>query len=380
MIKKPLQYLVLSDIHLYHPNTTTLEIINHIDAFFGHYKPGSDFTRLDIIFIAGDLFDSLADFSNNDTHLVNLWLSCLIRFCSTYDIKLRVLEGTPSHDWRQSKIIEVIIQVMQLSIDYKYVDTLFIEVIEDINLSILYIPDEWTTSAEITQYQVTQLMKERSLQQVDIAMIHGMFGYQVEHIPNKKHCHSEAYYLSIVKYIISVGHIHTHTRYDRIVAQGSFDRLRHNEEEPKGAVLISLDPNGTCSAVFIENILAKRYVTITFKSLDIDKCSPKLDKLIRSLPKDSYVRIKAAKEHPFFVGLDQLKACYIDYNLSRIAFDKEDRTQRYLNTEVLPMDYQPMSITEANIDDLLWQQIDCKYQLTSKERDLLLNLLGEAHG
>lgn len=380
MIKKSLQYLVLSDIHLYHPNTTTREIIDHIDIFFGHYQPGSDYTRLDIIFIAGDLFDSLADFSNNDTHLVNVWLSQFIRFCSTYNIKLRVLEGTPSHDWRQSKIIEVIIQVMKATIDYKYIDVLHIEMIEEFNLSILYVPDEWTPSADMTQTQVKQLLKDNHLNGVDIAIMHGMFHHQVEHIPNKKHCHDEIFYLQHVKYAISIGHIHTHTRYDRIVAQGSFDRLRHNEEEPKGAVLIQLDPNGVFEAFFIENKLAKRYVTITFKSMDIDKCSPKLDKLIRSLPAGSFVRIKASKEHPFFVGLDQLKQCYLDYHISRIAFDKEDPIQQYLHTETLPMDYQPMSITQANIDDLLWQQIDAKYTLTVNERALLQTLLEAAHG
>lgn len=380
MIKKALQYLVVSDVHLYHPHTSTAEIIHHLDVFFEHYRPTSRYTQLDMIVIAGDLFDNLADFSSNETHLVNLWVSQLVRFCSTYNIVLRVLEGTPSHDWRQSKIIEVIIEVMKAPIDYKYIDVLHIERIEAFNLTVLYIPDEWTPDALTTQQHVDQLFKEHRLSQVDIGIFHGMFPYQVEHIPNKKHCHDEQYYLNKVQYVISIGHIHTHSRYDRIIAQGSFDRLRHNEEEPKGAVVITLDPNGTYEAVFVENKLAKRYVTVTFKSMDIDKCSTKLDKLIKTLPPDSYIRIKAYKEHPFYVGLDQLKQCYIDYTFSRIAFDKEDRTQQLLHTEVLPMEYQPMSITQANLDELLWQQIDSKYTLTHAERALMHTLLEAAHG
>lgn len=375
MIKKPLQYLVISDVHLYHPKTTTYEIIDHLDNFFQYYKPGTDFTNIDILFIAGDLFDGLTDFSNRDSHLVNLWLSRLLTFCSTFNIKLRVLEGTPSHDWHQSKIIDIIIKVMSINIDYKYIDVLCIEHIEDLGLSILYLPDEWTTSAAITQDQVQKLLNEEGISQVDIAIMHGMFTYQLVNVPNQKHCHSESYYLSIVKYVISIGHIHTHSVYERIIAQGSFDRLRHGEEEPKGAVLISLYPDGSYKYLFIQNKLAKIYKTIVFRSNDLQESSDRLVKILKKLPDESHIRIKASKDHPFFVGLDTLKSQYINFNFTRLAIGKEDVQQQYLNTEILPIDYEPLALTEDNLVMLLWQQIDSKYVLTEFEKNELKSIL-----
>lgn len=379
MIKKPLRYLVLSDVHFYHTKTSTREIIQHLDNFFQYYQPGTDFTQLDILFIAGDLFDGLADFSSYDTHMVNLWLSRLITFCSTNSIKLRVLEGTPSHDWHQSKIIDIIIEVMSIKIDYKYIDILSIEYMEDIGLSILYLPDEWTSSAELTHQQVEQLLISEKLQEVDIAIMHGMFSYQLHNVANQRHCHCEAYYLSIVKYIISIGHIHTYSVYERIIAQGSFDRLRHGEEEAKGAVMVTIDPSGSYDHIFIQNKLAKSYVTITFRSLDVDKSNAKLEKILRKLQDDSYVRIKASKEHPFFVGLDSLKAHYPNFNITRMALEKEDVLQQYLTTEILPIDYEPLALTQDNLVILLKQQINAKYVLTSDEVMLLDSILENVH-
>jgi DNA repair exonuclease SbcCD nuclease subunit len=70
-----LKYLVLSDIHLGSKNNTTAEIINNLDIFFKNYTQDGEFSELDIIFIAGDLFDRLLDM--NDQTLVRQIFSLL---------------------------------------------------------------------------------------------------------------------------------------------------------------------------------------------------------------------------------------------------------------------------------------------------------------
>ena len=42
--------------------------------------------------------------------------------------------------------------------------------------------------------------------------------------------------------------------FERILAQGSFDRLAHNEEEDKGGIVVTIDKvNGNHSYRFIKN-------------------------------------------------------------------------------------------------------------------------------
>ena len=89
------KYLVFSDVHLGHPRTTTEEIIDHLNAFFNDF---TNFTDLDAIFIAGDLFDRLLDNHSDEYHRIVIWCAKLLQFCVKHNIKLRVLEGTPSHD------------------------------------------------------------------------------------------------------------------------------------------------------------------------------------------------------------------------------------------------------------------------------------------
>ena len=156
MNKQLIKYLVISDIHLGHNINRTEYIVNNLrDYIFKNKK----FKDLDIIFIAGDIFDRLLNPSSNDMIVSCVWLTELVKFCKERKIKLRILEGTPSHDWKQAKLISNIIEKLNIEIDYKYVDTLFIEDMEDLGLSILYIPDEYKHKATDTFKDVKKLMK-----------------------------------------------------------------------------------------------------------------------------------------------------------------------------------------------------------------------------
>lgn len=177
-MNKDIKYLVISDIHLGNERNTTKEIIANLDTYFDNYNPTSQFADLDILFIAGDLYDKLLDFSSDDIHEITLWLSRVVKFCSRNSIKLRILEGTPSHDWQQSRIIETLDSLLTVKTDIRYISTIHIEYLKDLGIHILYVPDEATSSAELTFTIVKKLMAELKIEQVDIAIMHGMFDYQ----------------------------------------------------------------------------------------------------------------------------------------------------------------------------------------------------------
>jgi len=372
MITKDLKYLVLSDIHFGHRKVKTSEIISNLTKYFDDFSINSQFSNLDIIFIAGDLFDSLLDFASIDVHEIIIWLSRLFNFCNRFDIVLRILEGTPSHDWGQSKIADTILKTGTIPIYFRYIDTLSIEFLEDLQLHILYLPDEWTADAVTTFKQVKQLLKDNNLEQVDITIMHGGFKYQMPYSPNSTQTHNEDDYLSITKYFINVGHIHSFSTYDRILAQGSFTRLAHGEEEAKGGIVCYLSKSGESSFNFIENKEARIFKTIELKSLDIDRSLETIVKVLSKLPDNSYIRIKAKMEHPIFIGFEELKIKFPMFYFSKVNFDEPIVKDVSVNFE---NDYTPITITKTNIVPLLIDEINKKHMLDSAKLIILSNVL-----
>lgn len=374
---KDISYLCLSDIHLGNTRNKTTEILNNLNTFFDDFKSNSQFTELDIIFLAGDLFDTLLDFNSSDIHEITLWLNRLIVFCNRFKIKLRILEGTPSHDWKQSKIINTIKDISSDTYDVKYIDGVHIEHLKDLELHILYIQDELTDSALNTYKQVRELLEQQQLEKVDIAIMHGMFNYQVKGAINNVQKHNEEDYLSIVNYFINIGHVHTFSTYERIIANGSFDRLSHGEEEPKGAVVCRII-NNEISYSFIENKKAKIFKTIDINTKDLDKALNKLDKSIRDLPNNSFVRIKASKTHPIYNSMNEFKIRYPFFTFSKLSKEDEKEDYDLINNSIdINIEYKPISITSNNVISLLTDRIKSKYDLTINEQILLNHILQE---
>jgi DNA repair exonuclease SbcCD nuclease subunit len=371
-----LRYLVLSDVHLGSKNNPTEEIIANLDTFFEDYSPKSEHCKLDIIFIAGDLFDRLLDMDDENTHLIKLWLDRLSRFCSRENISLRILKGTPSHDWNQSSQAETVWKISQTPGDFKYVDTLSIEHMEKHDIHVLYVPDEWASTTQETLEQVKTLMAEIQLKTVDIAIIHGLFNYQLPGVGKTTSKHDELSYLELVKYFINIGHIHTHSTYERILAQGSFDRLTHGEEEPKGAMLMILDPDDGNKFFFLENKKAKIFKTITLKLADVDRCLESIDKQLLKIPINSYIRIKARKDHGVYQAFEELKLRYPLYHLSKKSLEDEEEAvhSEYIN-DLLGMEYSSVQIERSNITTLLFDEIQKKHSLNTAQQTIFNTIM-----
>lgn len=350
------KYLIISDTHLGHSRNQTSNILRNLDLFFDYFNKYKD---LDAIFIAGDFFDLLLDNHSEDYHNVMTWVYRLLSFCSRNQIRLRVLEGTPSHDWNQSKIFQTLFSISDLNVDFKYINNVYIEHFEDHGLNVLYVPDEANETAEITYKQIQDNLSALNISKVDIAVMHGMFAYQLKNIITNQ-THDEQKYLEMVKYYIHIGHIHIHSQYDRIVAQGSFDRLSHGEEEEKGVVLAIIDPSTSQSTYsFIPNKNAKIFKTISVpKNYTLDETLAKLDKTIYKLPIDSFVRIKAAKDHIVYQAFEELRKRYLEYNLSKKS-DDDITDDNKLIDDITPMDnlYECITITPDNIIDLIISNI-----------------------
>lgn len=344
----------VSDIHLGHRSNKTVDIVKRLRNAFPDNKETGE---LDIIFIAGDVFDSLLNLDDNP-HIaeIDYWISNLLNICANRNILIRVLKGTPSHDWDQSQRFEIVQKIGNIQCNLKYVDNLEIEYISELDINVLYIPDELESTSEKTLTRVKALIKSKGLKQVDYAIMHGQFEYQLpEFVKAQKH-DSKAY-LSLVKGLVFIGHVHRSSQYGRIIAQGSFDRLSHGEEDPKGHMRATRNSDGTHEIVFVENKEAKKYITVSCLYLTVEDAISKVERTVSELPSDSYVRLELNKDHPLTTNMDVLVKLFPLFNWSKLVRDEEDEFEQ---VEIEEETFTAITLTSENIPNLLLNRLSTK--------------------
>ncbi|MGI9212590.1 MAG: hypothetical protein ACR2HF_08965 [Methylococcaceae bacterium] len=369
-LKQPLRCLFISDIHLFHRRNPTQDIIANLRTYL---KPFHKDEPLDLLVIGGDLFDRLAEFHTVEVHDACMWLACLLELCANRTIKLRILEGTPRHDWGQSRILRTLANILPIPVDCAYVNTLSIEHIAEWDLSILYIPDEWTDRADKTYVQVKETLAAHGLTQVDIAVMHGMFQYQLPTGVTMPSVHQEQDYLKIVRYLISVGHVHTPSQYERIHAQGSFDRLAHGEEEPKGGLWCTLYPDGHYAWLFRENKQAMIFKTISLKTMPIEKTLNYLERHVKDMPFGSHVRIRAKRDHPAMMALEAVRKAFPFLYWTKQSTDEDESV---LPAETLTQEYyRGLTITSENLSLLLMERVQQRHTCPLEQQRIMVQLL-----
>ncbi len=363
-MKNKINILNISDLHLGHNNTKTDFIIDNLYSYFTKYT--NILKDLDIIIISGDVFERLLPNNSSDYNDAIAWLSTLSKYCKAHSIKLRILEGTPSHDFKQLKSFYTILQKLNIDIDFKYFDKLTIEFITDLNLSVLYIPDEINETAKETYDEVLSLLKENRINKVDLTVMHGQFQYHLPMITTPV-SHIEDDYLKITKSFILCGHIHTSSIYDRILVPGSFDRLSQGQEEKKGGFFISLN-NGINEYVFLENTHAKIYTTLYLKNDDIDDIIKMISK--KKYPTGSEIRIRINKETDLKNSLDILVSKFTHIKI-KIEYNDTSDIQK---TNRVIYDTDEISITKDNIKKLITKELN-NMDIENKYFNILLTEL-----
>jgi DNA repair exonuclease SbcCD nuclease subunit len=336
----------VSDIHLGHPRTETLAIV---DNLYKAFPDNEETAKLDLILLAGDVFDRLLTLPQEEVDAIQEWIAWLLHLCVKYNIILRVLEGTPSHDWKQSRQFANINAGLKQPANLKYVETLSIETIEELGgLTVLYVPDEWNHDANVTWLQVCDLLKEHGLEKVDVACMHGAFDYQlpIESIKN----HSAERYQSIVNHFIVIGHVHIRSKKGIIHAQGSFDRLSHGEESAKGHYRLTISPKGNHSH-FVENKDAKLYMTVDCREMTVEELF-KYMRSIEDLRHGTALRFLIQRESELFRDVREIRRAFPQFKITTQADElkvPEAQTLRQTGESI----ERPISITPTNIDHLV---------------------------
>lgn len=351
MKSESLNIAVLSDVHLGHRKTP---VEGTIEALKRAIPDDETSSRLDAIFITGDLFDRFLNLPNEVVFEIHAWIAHLLRVCKRRDIVLRVLEGTPSHDWKQARLVESINVHAGINADARHVTELSIETIDRFGATLLYLPDEWSSDNDDTWRQVTELLQDYGLTQVDFVLMHGAFDYQLPSHVNVP-THDPDRYASIARHYVFCGHVHKSSQYKNILVPGSTDRLAHNEEEPKGHWLLDVYENGDDRIVFVENELAKVYKTIDVSGLSQSDALETLETTIRDLPMESHVRVQATGDDPVAATLEIMRKKYPNYQ-----WTSKTTTAAKLGRDTLVdlrATFQSKPITKDTVEDMIKEEL-----------------------
>jgi len=263
--KTGINILYFSDVHMLHPRVRSRDIADRLQKLIlnviKHHV-------LDYIIIAGDFYDESGYLPDEDVFVVEEFIRVLIHLCAHNHIKLRILEGTPSHDRKQSRHFVKVNNFLsgKEKADLKYIETLDIVKEED-GSTWLYVPDEWHHDPDVVWKQVRDRLNQEGLTQVDFSVTHGMYKHHVPHGLDLK-AHDPDRYLDITRYYVDNGHIHTKSVYkDRFITNGSPDRLAMGEEESKGIWMAHVSSHSRMEdkLFFFENKEATYMVTLDIK-------------------------------------------------------------------------------------------------------------------
>lgn len=324
---KGIRVACFGDVHLGHPKTPTQHIIESLEKAF----PDDRFTAdLDLIIIEGDLYDRLLELANPVVAQIQLWMARFLQLCIKHNIILRVLEGTPSHDRKQSHQFEVMNEASGGLCNVRHVTTLEIEHIDSLGLSLLYIPDEYRPDPKDTQEEVCGLLHRHNISCVDLVVMHGAFAHQVSEAyrlhANPLEFHDADFYSDIARHAVLIGHYHMYSQWKNIYAAGSFERLAHGEESPKGHIRLRL--NGSShQAEFVVNPRAMIYKTIDLSGLDAQAAHQHLLDQTLKLPEGSHIRVTCLRTEPGWATYAQFSQHHPDFHWTFLKKEQKEKSE-----------------------------------------------------
>jgi len=284
-----LRILEFSDVHVDGSLVPTRKILGDMDKMI----PDDAKTAMyDIVFIAGDFWDKEMSAASNNCELVDRWIVKFLRRCKVNGTIVRVLEGTKSHDRGQNYRFIMLNELANIGANVGYWDVLAIEHIKELDIDVLYLPDQWRHDPDETWVDVQNLIASKGLKKVDYAITHGFFEHQVPEGLGL-HPHLNKRYRSIVRKYIFNGHHHTAVVKDNIIVAGSPGRYMHGQEEDKGIVAVTVrhrEKNDNDTIRFIKNEYATVFNSYHWEDKDSSEVAQFVEEIVK-LPPGSHVRI-----------------------------------------------------------------------------------------
>ncbi len=358
--------LIVSDVHLGHRRVKTEYIV---DNFTSHILNPTMLASIDAILVTGDFFDSLLNLPTPAMRPIHKFIRTFLKRCAEYKVAIRILEGTPGHDWGQSKTFIDINEEYGFGADVMYVSGM--DIIEDktLGLTIGYVQDEYSETVEKTTKEMEELLTTRGFSQIDLMLMHGQFDFQVP--KGVSGVFDSEIWSKWVRYAIYIGHNHTHRSGLNIRVPGSFERLAHNEEGPKG-FMISDIVNGRIQHHFIENSRAMLFRTVGDAEMsDIDiirKAEVALDEIWKreDCLRQGFLKIKHNPEYDLSAKVKEWRAeypdCVIESENAKIKHEEDEISV----DDKFSLDDVVINISRENVADMVLGELADKDLDTSE--------------
>lgn len=259
--------VVIGDIHFGIKDSKRL--YDELSLFKNYISEKND---IDIIVFNGDFFDRKISIGDPECFYAVSFFSEVIKIVknSTRRIKVRMIQGTKSHDLNQLQLFKP--YEGDLDLDFRIIETVTTE--NMLGLDVLYLPEEYPENSE-------DYYRDYKTGKYNIILGHGTWDFVaqpgvLEH--SKLSTHSAPVFMwnewkeSVENGFIVFGHIHGRNTYGKkIFYPGSFSRWNFGERSEKGFVYFEYDTdNKTYSVEYINNTLAPKYDVVAVKDLNID--------------------------------------------------------------------------------------------------------------
>lgn len=248
------------DFHFGNPRINCEAMYEKLKEFF---YPEAE--KADMILLTGDLFDQLTTVNSNANLYVSVFIRELFIFSANNNVPIRILHGTYSHDRNQLHILDVL---KFKNTNAKIINEICCEEIsvKDKKYKVLYIPDNlpYKKSSDVMEH-IDKVLKVMGWKTVDIVLGHGTFSHALpvsaNHLPPCTYTIEQFDKITTDTSLIIMGHIHISSAKDKVFYCGSFERMSHGEEQPKGFYKFN-NETGKWKAEFVRNDDATLFVTI----------------------------------------------------------------------------------------------------------------------
>lgn len=257
-MSKDLRVVSISDVHIGHHVTLSESIYENLKAYF--YPELTNET--DILFICGDFFDRLLNLDSKSSTVAITFIHEIIQMSIKNNFIIRVLNGTFSHDKYQNQLFLTIADKYK-DVNLKVITDISFERINELDTTVLYIPDDlpYNNFNEVSD-SISKVLARNDVEKVDFIIGHGTLDYTIPKSAHKdKIIFPEEFISNLVEGYAIFGHIHTRSSREKIIYNGSFDRLAHGEEKSKGFYIVNRR-NDKYYFKFVENRDASKFLTL----------------------------------------------------------------------------------------------------------------------
>lgn len=354
------KWLWVQDVHF---GVTSVPVGAITNSFKCVYEAAKRRGITKVVF-GGDLTDRPLTLVNDYASEFVTFICWLLQDAYENDIEIIVIEGTPSHDWEQARLLEQLKKQLAIDVKLIYISKLSILHLGDFG-NVLIVPDQWRAHTSQTYNEVLTLLKEKGLEQVDYAFMHGSFKYQVPpFLRNRLDLHDEEEYCRLVKKGIFIGHEHTQSNYKHIYCAGSLERTKHGQEEEKGGFFVEELSNGGISVEFIRNSKAQIFKDIFVEGMNSEEILNKIEDSGINLEEPANIRLVTTRDGQV-VGefIKKYKIIYpeVSWSLKNLNTANMNKSQEDYQLEDADIQFSKINLDIGTIGTILMQRISEKY-------------------